>query len=309
MTSATHEALLKLIAERKAQVSRQKTIKPKDGRNRYRILPGWKAQLGDPRFYIDFGQHFIKDATGQVKAVYICVDKTFGRPCQVCETISQAILGTTDDATKKRLEDARSNARVLLNVLELDGPTPTIPQILEVAPSVFNGKRGVGGILGLFAEWPMMLDPANGHDIIIEKAGSSKNDTTYSVQIAGGSKPVPAEALTKLHDLDKFVQVESEEAMRRALTSVQSISGLLPASGAYGTGKDRPETPAPALTAPQPSVITAPATVIAQPVAPAPVQAPALVTSAAPTAAPVAASAPAPSTGDAELDKLLADLG
>jgi len=324
-TAASHDALLALIAQRKAAVSRQKTIKPKDGRNRYRILPGWKANLGDPRFYMDFGQHFVKDALGAIKAVYICVDKTFGKPCQVCDTIAHGIMNTHDDATKKRLEEAKSSARVLLNVLEIDGPTPTVPQILEVAPSVFNGKKGVGGIIGLFAEWPTMLDPNTGHDIIIEKTGSGKNDTTYSVQIAGSSKPVPAEALTKLHDLDKFVQVESEEAMRRALTSVQAISGLLAAPGGLGTGGDRPATPAPALPfnptpsviAPPPSVTAAapavptPAVVVA-PAAPAAVvqaaAAPVSVPNPAP-AANAAPAAPAPSTGDQELDKLLADLG
>jgi hypothetical protein len=331
MTAVTQDALLALIASRKAQSSRQKTLKPAAGRGRYRILPGWKFPLGDPRFFMDFGQHFVKDAAGAIKAVYICTDKTFGRPCTVCNTIAEGILNSTDDVTKKRLEDARSSSRVLLNVLHRDGPTPNEVQILEVAPSVLVGKKGVGGIMGIFSEFPTLLDLTNGHDVIIEKAGTGKNDTTYSVQVAGGSQPVSADVLTKLHDLDKFVAVESEEAMRRALSSVHAISGLLPApapAAALAAPRDVPATPAPAMMAPVVAPVAAPVVVVAAPVAAPAVKsavelakeayeaAIAAATAAAAVSAPVAATpvpaavaAPAPtSTGDKELDALLADL-
>lgn len=293
MTSASHEALMKLIADRKQATSFTKVSKPGDGRSRWRILPGWKSREGDPRFYADFGQHFIKDAMGQVKAVTVCYDKTFGRECQVCTLIQQGILNSTDDMTKKRLEEARSNARVLVNALHIDGPDPKKPVILELAPSVFNGKKGVGGVIGLFTEWPTLLNLADGHDIIIERSGTGR-DTTYAVSIAGGSKPVDPSVMDKLHDLDKFVSTESEEATTRALTSVRAISGLLPAPGAMG-GADRPSTPPPA-EAPAVAVSGHPAAPTA---ATAPAAAPA---AAAPAAAPV-------STGDPELEKLLADLG
>lgn len=316
MTSVAspHSALLDLINKRKQAASRQKTAKVPAGRSRWRILPGWKEN--DPRFFMDFGQHFVKDAANQIKAVYICTDKTFGRPCGVCNAVAEGIRNSTDDVTKKRLEDARSGARVLMNAIQVDGPNPNEVQILEVPPSVLMGKKGVGGILSLFTEWPTLLDPATGHDIIIEKAGTGKNDTTYSVQIAGGSKPVNPDLLKKLHDLDKFVEVESAEAYARALSSVQAISGLL---AAPVPGADTPKTamlpslaPAAAPAAPimpAPASTAAPAAVPVMPTPTAPV---------APAAAPVVAAAPAPapaapaaaaSTGDPELDALLRDLG
>jgi hypothetical protein len=228
------QSLMDLLAKRKAQTGGQKTIKPKAGRNRYRILPGWRKN-GDPTFFHDFGQHFVKDAAGQVKAVYICTDKTFGRPCEVCDAVAQGIQMSTDDAMKKRIEEAKSSGRVLLNVLELDGQQPTVPQILEVAPTVFNGKKGVGGIIALFDEWPNMLDPVNGNDIIVEKSGAGL-DTAYSVQIAGASKPVPADALNKLCDLDAYVLQENEQAQQRALASVRSVAGLPPPSNTPALG-------------------------------------------------------------------------
>jgi len=342
------QSLMELLQKRKAATGGQKTIKPKAGRNRYRILPGWRTN-GDPTFFHDFGQHFIKDAAGQVKAVYICADKTFGRPCEVCDAVAQGIQMSTDDTMKKRIEDAKSSGRVLLNVLELDGPQPTVPQILEVAPTVFNGKKGVGGIISLFDEWPNMLDPNTGNDIIVEKSGTGL-DTAYSVQIAGASKPVPPEALAKLCDLDAYVMQENEQAQQRALASVRSVAGLpnpttTPALGYAPAGTVAPSVytaqPAPqpwevdetldigtlanpaaaaavAVTAAVPAVAVA----VAQPavaVAPAAPAAPAVAAvapavAAAPAAAvaqPAVAVAPAAAaagTGDPELDALLAGL-
>jgi hypothetical protein len=242
--------LLELLQKRKQQTSRIKTLKPAVGRGRYRILPGWRitgeelkawikapagteVAIADPTFFMDFGQHFIKDAMGQIVAVTICQEKTFGKPCDVCSAISHGILNSVDDLTKKRLTDAKASSRVLLNVLHIDGPTPEEPQILEVAPSVFNGAKGVGGIISLFDEWPDLLHPLRGNDIIIEKSGTGM-ETRYGVQVAGSSKPVPIPALGKIANLDKFVAAEQEEAFRKALTSVSSITGLLPAPSAGG---------------------------------------------------------------------------
>ncbi|CAG9229099.1 hypothetical protein [Burkholderia vietnamiensis] len=343
-------ALMELLQKRKAETGGQKTIKPKAGRNRYRILPGWRGN-GDPLFYHDFGQHFIKDAAGQVKAVYICTDRTFGRPCEVCDAVAQAIAMTTDDVTKKRIEESKASGRVLLNVLELEGGNPTVPQILEVPPTVFNGNKGVGGIISLFDEWPNLLDPNTGCDIIIEKSGAGK-DTRYGVQVAGGSKPVPAEALTKLNNLDDFVKQESEAAAQRALTQVRAIAGLpapaaslgysaaavaanpyaaQPAPAAWevdetqligGVGAAAPAPAAAPVAPPVAAAVVQPAEVVqpvaaAAPVAPAPVAAPAPAAPVAPVAAAPVAAAPvtaapaapaAASTGDPELDALLAGL-
>lgn len=256
--SAASDALAKLLENRKqATSSFTKTIKPEPGRGRYRILPGWRkpdaAGNVDPTFYHDFGQHFIKDAAGTLKAVYICTEKTYGKECDYCRMLADAITATQSngggDEMVNRLKNAQSKSRILLNVLHLDGKTPTVPQILEIAPSVFDGKRSrgggeaVGGIVGLFSEWPNLLDPNTGHDIIIERSGNGL-DTQYSVQIAGSSKPVPAEALEKLNDLDKFVAQESAERARKALVQIAAISGRMPSPALLASmAADEPAKP------------------------------------------------------------------
>jgi hypothetical protein len=298
------EALLKLIADRKAATSRLKTMKPNPGRNRYRILPGWRKS-GDPQFYHDFGQHFIKNAAGEFKAVYICTDKTFGRPCAICDSVGQAIRNSKSDSEKKLFEEARSNGRVLVNALHIDGPTPNEVQILELAPSAFNGKKGVGGIISLFTDWPDLLDPIKGSDIIIERSGTGK-ETAYGVSAVPG-KPLDPKILEKLQDLDKFVQQESEQAQVRALGVVATLSGL-PAPTLAALPQPKADIPQPA------PIVVAPAATETAPVIPAAATtaAPAPQPQPAPVVAAVAAAAPAAnasSTGDAELDALLRDLG
>lgn len=301
-------ALMELLKQKKAALAsnrRAKTVKPEDGRSRWRILPGWRE--GDPTFYHDFGQHFIKDAAGEVKAVYICVDKTFGKPCSVCSAVESAVKSTMDDAMVELLKSAKAGHRILVNALHVDGPNPTEPVILELAPTVFEG------ILNIIMEWgeeTLSLDA--GKDVIIERSGKGKN-TKYSVQIAAKSAPVDPAVMKKITNLDEYVAQESEEQAARALTNLSAVAGLLPAAApAVGTTVATPSlrdlsideqdaalrelegelaapAPAPAPATPAPAVAT-----------------PAAVAEAAPAATPAPAAAV---TGDSELDQLLAALG
>jgi hypothetical protein len=321
--SNTMSKLLDLINKRKGAFNRVKTLKAPAGRSRYRILPSWRFVTDDEgkpvldpatmkpvrdteqQFWADFGQHFIKDAAGEIKAVHVCADKTFNRPCPVCEAISQGILASTDDLTKRRLEEARSGARVLLNVLHLDGPNPNEVQILEVPPSVFNGKKGVGGILSLFGDWPSMVklgDKSEGCcEVIIEKNGSGKEGTSYGVSAIPASTKLDASVLDRLHDLDAFVMQESEQSTQRALTGVSAISGLLPA----------PASAAPAYRAAAPAAAASVSSFTLdeeQDDALRTVEMGAVAAPAAP-AAPVKAAAPAaPVAADDDLEALLSDL-
>lgn len=248
-------ALLALINQRKAQFSRIKTIRPGNGRNRYRILPGWRvvakapAHLSDEpghdgmpseramwleQFYMDFGQHFLKDASGKVVAVALCMDKTYGKPCKVCDEVHRGIENSVDDISLARLEEAKSGASVLLNVLELSGTSPNEVQVLSVAPSVLNGKKGVGGIISLFTDWPNLValgGTAEGcADIVIDKSGSGKEGTVYNVSAIPTAVTLTAAHMAHVKDLDQHVLNEDNaQSTQRALSSVSAISGLLPA--------------------------------------------------------------------------------
>ena len=230
-------SLSEILRQKRNAMSRgKKTIKPNPGRNRYRILPSWTGDASQA-FWHDFGQHFVKDTANELKAVYMCVDKTYGRPCSICDQIQRGIMASADDATTKALEGAKSAQRILLNVLELEGDQPDVPQVLEIGPGVF------APILALFDEWGEdMIDLEKGQDIVISREGTGLS-TRYTVQVASKSKPVNPAVMKKINNLDEFVAQESEEVARRALGAVSQVAGILPSAStvaALGRPSDKP---------------------------------------------------------------------
>lgn len=304
-------SLLDLLKAKKQSIdasNRKKTAKPPLNTSRWRILPSWRGE--GQQFWHDFGQHFVKDASGKMMAIYMCSDKTYGRPCAVCDAIHTGIKSSSDDFTAKLLKDAGSSGRILVNALQLDGPTPTEVQILELAPSAFNA------IISIAQEWEeageSIFDPVKGKDILITRTGAGLL-TKYTVQVAAKALPLPDGVLTRLNDLDTYVAQESSEQQLRALNSVRSVAGLLEgpavrtglpaAAAALGAATLVEEDPY-AVAAPPPKRV-APVAVVEDVIVKAPVAVKAAVVAAK---APVAA-APADDTGDAELDAMLAALG
>lgn len=291
-------SLMELIAKKKQDINagkRQKTVKPPENRSRWRILPTWRKE--GEQFWHDFGQHFIKDGKGDLKAVYVCVDKTYGRPCQVCDAIGAGIRASSDDDMVKMLKEANAAARILVNALHIDGDNPNEPVILELGPMAFNE------ILNIVTEWGAdVVSLDKGMDMVIERTGKGMQ-TRYSVNVASKSQPVDAAVMKKIVNLDEYVAQESEEQARRALMNLSAASGMLPAPSATPAGKP---SMAELTVEDVDATLSIPGAV---PVEATPVAAATAVETV--TATPAAAAAPAASaaTGDAELDNLLAELG
>lgn len=312
-------SLLALLQQKKEALAagrRGKTAKPAPGRSQWRILPSWRGE--GQQFWHDFGQFFIKDSSDTLLAIYVDTEKTFGRPSEISQLIASCIKSCTDDATMNLLKEAKSSGSVLLNAQQTDGANPNDVVILEVRPSVFEQ------MVSLAQEYEeagqSVFDVDAGHEFVIQREGTGLK-TKYTVQVAIKNKTTPGAAiLKKLHDLDAYVAQENAEGNFKALNAVKSIAGLLPAapSGAAGI----PTTGAAArLAAPAtPSVPADDDYAVAPPLKPKPAAAPAAA--ARPAAAPAADETPpfedvpdltaapaAESTGDNELDALLAGLG
>lgn len=222
--------LKEMMASKKKAINeasgrREKTAKPKDGKSRWRILPSWRGE-GDIQFFHDFGQHFIKDEQGAMKAVYVCVDKTFSKPCPICEQIESAIFASKTDALKKMFKEMKARGNVLVNALNIDAKSP-VPVILELTPTTFSK------FIDIIEEnadeenpdFNILTDIEGGVDIIITRTGAGLN-TEYGVQPAlKGSKPVEASVLEKLHNLDEYVAQEYEQGLSKALNALSSVSG------------------------------------------------------------------------------------
>ncbi|MCL2874690.1 MAG: regulator [Betaproteobacteria bacterium] len=214
--------LMELMKSKKqALKQRGKTIKPNPGANRYVLLPGWRKGEEHVWFH-DFGQHFIKGVDKTLQAIYVCVDKTFGNACPVCEGLSKAIKMTHDDETVALLKEAVSKSSFLMNVLALDSDDPATPQILEVGKTVF------GQIIDTLDHWGEgVFDATAPQIIVINREGKGLN-TEYSTQASPKKHTLPSGVLSKLNNLDEYVRQESEEKQRRAIAAINNVAGLLP---------------------------------------------------------------------------------
>jgi len=285
--------------------NRDRPIKPKSGKNRIRILPSWRGE-SDPTFSHSFGQHFVKGADGKTAAVYVCMDKTYDKPCPVCQAIGEGIMRSADDVTKKILDDSKSSGSILVNALVLDGDQPNTPVVYALTPTVFKSVLSI--IMEYAAEGINILDPENGVDLIINREGSGRFDTKYTVQAAPKSKPVNRSVLSQLHDLDAYVDQANSQQEAKALTAVTGIAGGLPAPSTAGA--------LPGASAPAQAPAQAAPTVDLNDVQMADdglgeVLEGSATQAVTPETAPAAEPAPASAGGmsDDELDDLLADLG
>ena len=230
MSTAT-EKLLELVRAKKQQIQtqtgrREKATKPITGKNVFRILPSWRGEKSDGQFWHDFGQHYIKGLDGVLKAVYICTQKTYDKPCSICDGLGKAIHDASDDETINLLKEARSSSRILVNALNRSAgsETPNVPVILELSPTTFEK------IMELWEMWQAegiditALD--SGMDIIINRSGKGLL-TKYDVQAAPKSATVNASILKDIHNLDDYVAQESDSERVKALTAVHAVVGLL----------------------------------------------------------------------------------
>jgi hypothetical protein len=221
--------LKELMALKKSQIAessgkRTQTVKPSMGSTRFRILPSWRG--ADSQFYHDFGQHFIRTSPDVKPIVYVCVEKTFNKPCIICDGLRDGFHTAKDDASKKLIKDCFASSRILLNALEIDKDKST-PVILELSPTTFDK---VIDIIQQNADadnedFNIVTDMENGVDIIITRSGTGLG-TEYGVQPAlKGSVAVSQSVLAKLNNLDQFVAQEQELALLKASNAVQQAVG------------------------------------------------------------------------------------
>lgn len=225
--------LLDLVRAKKTAMSakrRAPTTKIPEGVSRWRILPSWRKD-GDVQFFHDFGVHFIKDpATDELKATYVCVDKTYGRPCEICDAIGHAAKSCGDEELAAKFKDMNASGRILVNALRVEGENPNQPVLLEMPPTAFEA------FLGVVEEWgDEVLDLANGRNIVIERTGKGIG-TKYTVQVAAKTSPVSPAVMSQVTDIDEYVKQENEEHKNRALSNLNAVAGALPAPGSRRLG-------------------------------------------------------------------------
>lgn len=214
---------------------RERTVKPTPGRSKWRILPSWKG-LEDPSIGHSWGQHFVRDASDELVAVHMCMERTYGKSCPICDSLTNALRHSTDE-TQKILEKAKSSARFLLNAYHLDGEDPTTPVILELSPTTYEK------LMDLIDLWmdeeydeTDLLDIDTGHDITITRSGKGLN-TKYDLSVGPKPRKIKVD-MDALHDLDEYVQQQHTETEQKALLAFDKISTGLTALPNSSQGDD-----------------------------------------------------------------------
>lgn len=251
--------LRKVVSESRNRMSRSntKTLKPKEGANRYRFLAPTFAQAPwvgpNGKFWAELGVHWIKtEKDGKPVCVVGSPDVCYQQPSMIDTAIDMAIGASYDEDTKKLFEEMKANKSVLFNVLDRSNMSAGV-QILEIKPTA---ATQFWDLLGQHEDEGVdMLDPATGIDVIITRSGKGF-DTTYTVNPKpGASEPIDPKLLTQCHDLPAYIAQEffkGEEP--KALATIVAISGItLP--GMIGSA---PRTPTPALTSASTTVADAP---------------------------------------------------
>lgn len=228
--------LMSLMKDKKASMARKdKASRPKPGANRIVLLPGWRKEEQHVWFH-EFGQHFLKNAAGEIKAVYPCAEATYGKPCAVCDGLAQAMRSTKDDELIKMLGEAKAGRDIMINALDLGGENPNTPVPYAIKRGVFSD------LVTLIEEWGVQVFQK---ELVLTREGKGLN-TKYSIQISPKDAVVPAAVLGALVDLDDYVKQESEEQQTRALSVIGQLVGL-PAPTGSSTNADRPLTTSSAL--------------------------------------------------------------
>jgi len=298
-------------ASNKYSSSGANAVKPKEGRNTYRILWAESAPwIGeDGQFWADVGVHWIKaDDNGKPIAVVGDCDICFQQPSVINAAIEAAISSAYDEETKKLYEGWKARKSVLLNVLErTGGATPEDSVVLELTPTTY-GK--VMSVVELYLQAGQnILDSNEGVDIIITRTGKGLQ-TNYDVAVAPGvSKPVLAATIQNATNLRTHIEknfFRGEE--QKALNAIAQIAGVaVPRLGSSTSAT----TPTAALTAPSVAVedavieeAPAPKPVVKKPVAVAEVVDPIVDAAAEKRAAILARQAKAAAEAEAELAAL-----
>jgi hypothetical protein len=277
-------------AKNKYSGGSSKTVKPKDGRNTYRLLAPTPAQApwvpASGQYWADLGVHWIKaDKNGKPLAVVGDCDTVYQQPSVLNTAIEMAINSAMDEESKELYNEWKAKKSVLLNVVDRSGNADeAVP--LELTGTTF-GK--VMDLVGVYDDAGRDLtDPLTGVDIIITKTGKGLN-TKYEVMVdPAPSKPVSPEVLSRTVDLHAFIAqnfFRGEE--QKALNCIAQIAGVaVPALTGPATSAGV-RTPTAALSSPAAAVAdasvasaaAAPATTATAPapaVAAAPVEDPAI---------------------------------
>lgn len=192
-----------------------KIIKFKVGRTPVRLLP---PKEGHETPFKMIWMHFVDLPAEDKPAVFPCPRKMANKPCLVCAK-AEELRTSGDEAIVEKAKRLFSKRQWYANAIDRKQPEEGV-QLVAFGKEIMNQ---VVGIRKTFADDGIdFTNPYEGYDIVIERTGTGKEDTEYTVQARAKPSPLGEsdeqmqEWIDKMVDLEqKAVPPTSEEIMRR----------------------------------------------------------------------------------------------
>ncbi len=185
--------------------------KAPEGKTSVRFLP---PKLGWPSPFVIQHQHFVR-MPGQERPVSFCCPREHEKkPCVCCKK-ADALETSGNSRDERMARNLRPQKRVMANIIVNPKDETAKPTIWTFGTRVFNQLKSIreddeGG--GNF------LDPVKGFNIVVQRKGTGKDDTTYTL--------IPSRNLTQLAnmewinmqpDLRRLIRIPTVEQQERLL--------------------------------------------------------------------------------------------
>jgi len=191
-------------------------FKPKQGPNKIRILPPWsKEGIWYKEATLHYGLHDENDK----ERAYPCL-KMFGERCPICDKREELLEGDGED--KKVADRLRPRTKFYANILDLKTNKVMI----------WGFSQKILGTLLSYESDPdhcdnKLTDPDEGFNVVVEREGTTKNDTRYQVRVKPKPSAIEAEDWEDhLFNLDtEVIEEMSKDDLEDVLTANFGSSG------------------------------------------------------------------------------------
>lgn len=181
-------------------------LKLSPGKTVVRFLPG----VDGKQAYVRVMQHFIRMPGSSGPTVFNCPRAMANKPCAAC-AYADELRSSGNPADRDRAWEARPKMRVFYNVIDRANPEAG-PKVLAVGTMIHEALMEIARDPQKGGDF---TDPTeDGFDVIIDREGSGKQDTAYSVAAARKNSELGDDGwLMNLHDLEQYAKLLSDEEM------------------------------------------------------------------------------------------------
>jgi hypothetical protein len=170
-----------------------------------------KNKKGEPTYKLDI---FVHNKVGANEDSYVCMNRTYGKPCPICE--HKLALSKKDDFDEAEVKELNPKRRVIYNVWVHDSTNSEAMgiQLMNMSHFLFEkelleaSKKPKGGGFIHFANY----DKDSGKNITFDRKGSGAMNTKFSpFHFFDREEDIPDEILEKALSLDQYLHIPTYE--------------------------------------------------------------------------------------------------